>query len=429
MSRYVYSLSDYRAIKKAEIALDGLTVLAGENGSGKSTLSETLYRLTKVLTEYEQLIDKKATGDIYSAIRPLQEVDMVLQRYVHREQNSDFQIEEILHLTKKILETKNLISAEEYALKLIEKYRQLLTETFEEARDKKFLRFRLMTIFETEQEMSDDKSFVENVFNKMEDEIENIAKTARQDKIDRKRKIFVDLMPRIDISSLQLSEDGVELIEQNHFEQLINIKRVIYYKTYELMDYLGDKPSDFHSYLFETSPEYQMTQEERLLSMRLRLILGGTIDRGETLWRDQLLYHRDDGLEIPLKQAATGLISFSYLARLLENGYLKKDTLLIIDEPEAHLHPKWIVEYARILVLLQKQIGTKILISSHNPDMVAAIDAIARKEGVSERTNFYFAKPSDTNKYKYIFERQDNIGSIFDSFNIALTRIEEYGED
>ncbi|MDY5800405.1 MAG: AAA family ATPase, partial [Candidatus Onthomorpha sp.] len=46
MSRYVYSLSDYRAIKKAEIALDGLTVLAGENGSGKSTLSETLYRLT-----------------------------------------------------------------------------------------------------------------------------------------------------------------------------------------------------------------------------------------------------------------------------------------------------------------------------------------------------------------------------------------------
>ncbi|MCI7035341.1 MAG: AAA family ATPase, partial [Bacteroidales bacterium] len=187
MSRYVYSLSDYRAIKKAEIALDGLTVLAGENGSGKSTLSETLYRLTKVLTEYEQLINKKATGDIYSAIRPLQEVDMVLQRYVHREQNSDFQIEEILHLMKKIRETKNLISAEEYALKLIEKCRQLLTETFEEARDKKFLRFRLMTIFETEQEMSDDKSFVENVFNKMEDEIENIAKTARQDKIDRKR--------------------------------------------------------------------------------------------------------------------------------------------------------------------------------------------------------------------------------------------------
>ena len=35
MSRYVYSLSDYQAIKKAEIALDGLTVLAGENGSGK----------------------------------------------------------------------------------------------------------------------------------------------------------------------------------------------------------------------------------------------------------------------------------------------------------------------------------------------------------------------------------------------------------
>lgn len=429
MSRYVYSLSDYRAIKKAEIPLEGLTVLAGENGSGKSTLSEILYRLTKVLTEYEQLMDKKAAGDIYSVIRPLQRVDMVLDRYVHQEQNGDFEIEEIWRLMRKIRETKNLTSVEEYASKLIEKYRQLLTKAFEVIKNKKFLRSRLMTIFEIEKEMSDDKSFVESIFKKLEDEIENIVQTARQDKIDRKRKTFADLMSRIDIPSLQLSEDGVRLLNQNHFHQLINIKRVIYYKTYELMDYLGDKHSDFHSYLFETSPEYQMTQEERVLSMRLRSILGGTIDKGESLWEDQLLYHRDDGLEIPLKQAATGLISFSYLAKLLENGYLKKDTLLIIDEPEAHLHPKWIVEYARILVLLQKQLGTKILISSHNPDMVAAIDAIARKEGISERTNFYFAKPSDTNKYQYVFEKQDNIGKIFDSFNIALTRIEEYGEN
>ena len=138
MSRYVYSLSDYQAIKKAEIALDGLTVLAGENGSGKSTLSETLYRLTKVLTEYEQLIDKKATGDIYLAIRPLQEVDMVLQRYVRRDQNSYFETEDMLHLMEKIRETKNLISAEEYALKLIEKYRELLTKAFEVTRNKEF---------------------------------------------------------------------------------------------------------------------------------------------------------------------------------------------------------------------------------------------------------------------------------------------------
>lgn len=35
MSNYRYTLSDYNAIKEADIAINGITVLAGENGCGK----------------------------------------------------------------------------------------------------------------------------------------------------------------------------------------------------------------------------------------------------------------------------------------------------------------------------------------------------------------------------------------------------------
>lgn len=38
MSNYRYTLSDYHAIKEADITINGITVLAGENGCGKSTL-------------------------------------------------------------------------------------------------------------------------------------------------------------------------------------------------------------------------------------------------------------------------------------------------------------------------------------------------------------------------------------------------------
>ena len=39
---------------------------------------------------------------------------------------------------------------------------------------------------------------------------------------------------------------------------------------------------------------------------------------------------------------------------------------------ETNLHPQWVVELAHLLVRINKTFGTKILITSHNPDMVSA---------------------------------------------------------
>ena len=43
MSKYRFKIQNYHAIKEADIAIDGITVIAGPNGSGKSTLSRWLY--------------------------------------------------------------------------------------------------------------------------------------------------------------------------------------------------------------------------------------------------------------------------------------------------------------------------------------------------------------------------------------------------
>ena len=132
-------------------------------------------------------------------------------------------------------------------------------------------------------------------------------------------------------------------------------------------------------------------------------------------------------INIELAKAATGFKTFSYLQRLLENGYLTPETLLLIDDPEAHLHPQWIVEYARLLVLLHKTIGLKIMMATHNPDMVAAIRSISEREGILDHTNFFLASPGDT-PHKSIYKNLNHeIGEIFQSFNIALDRIRTYG--
>ena len=130
---------------------------------------------------------------------------------------------------------------------------------------------------------------------------------------------------------------------------------------------------------------------------------------------------------VNLLNSATGVKSFAILQLLYKNGFLGKNTLLIIDEPEVHLHPQWIVEYARIIVLLNKEIGVKFFIGSHNPDMIGAIKYIAEKEKVDDNLNFYIAEDKEK-KLKYTYRSLGtDIEDIFKSFNIAIDRINLYG--
>ena len=156
---------------------------------------------------------------------------------------------------------------------------------------------------------------------------------------------------------------------------------------------------------------------------------GSVVVNRDELNRDaEIRYIRkEDSLNIPIDEAATGLKSFAYMMRLIENGYLDENSLLLIDEPEAHLHPQWIVEFARILVVLNKELGTKILIASHNPDMIAALQSISKAEGMEDMTKFYQAC-RDKSGLRYSYEYLgNNIEKIFGSFNVALERIKYYG--
>ena len=58
MSEHLIELEikDYRAIQKAKIALNGITVLSGENGCGKSTIAKLTYHSIQTINQYEDII-------------------------------------------------------------------------------------------------------------------------------------------------------------------------------------------------------------------------------------------------------------------------------------------------------------------------------------------------------------------------------------
>ncbi|MCD8178241.1 MAG: AAA family ATPase [Tannerellaceae bacterium] len=49
-------IANFRAIKEADILLNGITVVAGENGCGKSTLSQFLYYIFYLSNDYDEII-------------------------------------------------------------------------------------------------------------------------------------------------------------------------------------------------------------------------------------------------------------------------------------------------------------------------------------------------------------------------------------
>ena len=232
---------------------------------------------------------------------------------------------------------------------------------------------------------------------------------------------------------LQLFEDGVELFDAGHISSLYNLRKVVYVDTpMAIGSAVGFNIfwRELHNLMYNPK-ERISSRETKIILRRVKQIIGGEVKQVEDeFFTDipNLRYVSNDGtIDIELPKAATGVKTFSYLQQLLQNGYLTDQTLLLIDEPEAHLHPQWIVEYARLLVLIHKKLGVKIMIASHNPDMVAAIRSIAEKEEVLSDTHFYLAeRDMEDNQYTYRNLGQE-IGDIFHSFNIALDRIHLYG--
>lgn len=430
MSIYNFKISDYHAIKQANIVIDGITVLAGENGGGKSTLSRWLYYIMNVATEFERYqienfkrsIDR-SFGDIYRVSREIRVED---KDWSHNLSNI-WNVSTDMHFLSDIL---NWLHA------FIDKYIYALTQFLVSNTVSDYRKKRVLNILSIEEGETDKAIAIFSA--RYHDLIERLTRElfARLEKREIRGLYYLihsqfeeyDDNPKY----IQLYEDDVPILEKKTFGSILNIDRVIYIDTPDA----NDSDNVFWQKLKQMMVRPSETglsednKDIRFLVLMLNKLLHGKIEVKNNLLRQpEFLYTREDGLlNIPLSKVATGMKLFAYLMRLLQNGYLDDKTILMIDEPEAHLHPQWIVEFARLLVFLQSKLGVKILIASHNPDMVAAIQAISRRQNILEHVHYYLTEADENEPYKYNFkELGSSIEQIFESFNIALSRIQQYG--
>jgi predicted ATPase len=435
MSTYKFSIANYHAIKDATIKLNGITVLAGVNGSGKSTIARWLHHTVKVLNDYDSMVDMDGVRAFLTMIYFMHRFVATLDRekaaqlYSFNElmrNNSSTSFED----TKKyFIQALDIVSSA---------IRENITDMNNEINMQRYSNYFDVNLAECK----DVEEYIQKVRYSLSNDYEDIEQECNQKKfirsIDDFNKKVISLKGYFEYLlgdaefDLDFSEDDVKMLKSETFGIPLNLRNVVYINT----QFLGQSFStndDTELSEMLSSVRCEISDRAKLLVKQLQNIINGdvsltkknaeTIDISNPSQRFMLV--RKNGLSFDLRGAATGEISFSYILQLVKNGWIDNGTMLIIDEPESHLHPQWIVDYARILILIHKHLGTKILISSHNPDMISAIQSIAECYEVLDDTKFYLAEKNEAGTFSFI-DQKVCIEKIFETFNIAIDRINNF---
>ena len=439
MSKYRFIVRNYHAIQEADIIIDGITILSGINGCGKSTLSRWLYYLIKGTANFENNLQHEFIKKLQSLIDRMGFVCRDLERMNRKSLFSDKEdsAKDKLYEIQEQLKQLEIYSPQhiELAQNLFLQATAITENALLQNLDDKISDARKERIMAYLNAAITNKSLPQAI----DDLANKLSSTLLSEINERSAQTFFETLNRQFHTGndcppyIQLEEDEVSIID-DHLSNLYNLHDAIYIDTPMSIT------SDATDNIFWNSLRTLITDEQKRdestdikkLLFRIRSLIDGeaVLKKEDNLFLPKELRYisNDRQINIRLSEVATGFKTFSYLQRLLENGYLNEETLLMIDEPEAHLHPQWIVEFARMLVLLNKTLGLKIMIASHNPDMVSAIHDIAEKEGILPHTHFYVAQQCPDNKHKFVYKALGNeISEIFESFNIALDRIKEYG--
>lgn len=434
MNKYVeLSVKDLRAIHQADISLDGITVVSGINGCGKSTLSRLLYYLFRNANAFDELALARVNEQLYSYRSVLEQLRMAMY-YSRNAIGSSARRNVPRHKFPPLTHLENARAFLESARSLCSEFLNMEESLQEEG--KSILSQRLRYILQSTTKANNDKDF-RKLLDTLLSRIADYVSKAEQEAIQRPYKLLRESIYDVfdaDLSSNVTVKEYGETIFGGRISAiplLHYIKKVAYIDTPML---IGMKPYSGQPAYWDELNTLLKQPPRRGYKRSINDIIKNEIIGGDAAYDEDnliqgFIYTRKDGQSFDLQECATGIKSFAVLQLLLKNRFLDENTLLIIDEPEAHLHPQWIVEYARLIVLLHKRVGVKFFIASHSTDMVSAIRYIAEKEKCLPAVGFYVAEEEQDEKNKFLFHFKalgHDIEPIFESFNKSFEKLDLY---
>ena len=396
-------------IKDANISIRGFTIIAGRNDTGKSTISKSLYAIFSCFSNMRIKVN-----------------ELIKERLNQK----------INEISFYLFELKNLSSLENIKKKLYSQF--ISNECTKEKIEEILLSENILK--ETKNDKERLNSFINEIYDIISLPYETYVKTIRQRYFDIEfssqisnvnDESYTELLLNIKDKENKLCFFNNKLTDVK--EEIELIKSIVYYDSEQDINAFN-KSSAWETY---SSINYSHVQD---LINKLKLE-----DNNIHIFNDELLsefskffndhkYNNiivDDGAivvssnnnkkNIAIDNLSSGAKVILILKKLILSDYFKEKNLIIFDEPETHLHPEWQVALAEALVFLKKRFNLNILLSSHSPYFIAALDTFIRRYNLENETDYYFFERVNNNVE--IKRVNDNMDLIYDTLDKPLNDI------
>ena len=384
-------LENIGILQEANILLNGLTVISGLNNTGKSTVGKTLFSIFHGVQSYKLDFPKakirylaKDFFDLLSETVDKNQANL----YVHKSADkiaSEYGvqgIDEYVNRDFSYVPDGKRQFVQERVSKLKERLQQIKSPDFEFD----VLASTVMDTFRKELGRNSKNVFADESINGsvciLHDSLEDILLSLTNNNLILHEDGFKQLQSNPLFSEVNYIETPFLIDEMDRFHDIMNVRNPSITSHKEAMLYKMVAPKSDEDVIEAALRKKRMED----LSEEIAKVLPGSIE-----YENRFVY-QCDGHEFDLSTLATGMKSYAMLQLLLQNGYLPEEALLIIDEPEIHLHPAWQLLYAEMLVLMVKKLHIYLVIATHSPYFLQALDIFQEKHELGDKVHFYLAE-------------------------------------
>lgn len=389
----VLKIKNFGKIAEANIRLDGITVICGDNNTGKSTVGKALFSFFNALSNYKNKIDTQKSNKLRTTIRnfiarsndqpvkPLYQIDFM--EFISRHDNG-FSIEYV----KDYLESSYGVRLPKDTLLSLVDYLNTPEIDILNEYVYRYITNVMNGQIKNAYSSSNSRCFISGEF-------KGFTNTIRLMKQD----CSCDIKESIEHSAYYINSP-FSLDDLNEHRMFTLEKGLMGRNVIEAIN----------SAQAEINEDSMTNILDSVLNKKdledIRKIIKKAYS-GDTLIDHGRYYYTENGVSFDFRNISAGLKSFALIERLLETGVLKRKDILILDEPEIHLHTEWQIIYAELIVILQKTFDLTILLVTHSTQFLESLNFYMQKYGIQEKGNYYI--PTQTEKGITIFDSDDNL--------------------
>ena len=422
-----FHIKNFGPINEANLNINKINIVAGVNASGKSLSSKLLFCFLTSMSEKGKFIE---SNGMYSTFHTA--ITRLINKISHFSQNK-------IYYNKILLknELESLLnswdfneSSYEYFLKFYRNFEKIITNNdilidesskqeldsikqgIEFSKDKynylgRVLNFLLLAEFgesSLKDFMGGEINFKETVNNLFDFNIKYGTDTVNLrynvenlENISINNVIYIDNDQTLNFN-IEQTQDGV--ITNNYSSP---------YHYICLLENLIKKESNSNNAYEKVYRQYQKKFEDNLKDM-----IDGLFEFDQR--KHQFVFkplNNDKSYDI--NNISSGYKQMGILQSLFINKSITENTWIILDEPEANLHPEMQVNLAKLLIEMCKELNVFIYINTHSAMLIEAMEVYSVKYGLKKEINFYLTqKNKDTGKFD-IKQIQDN--KLYEIYN------------